>query len=181
MSRTVLMINVNLKCLIEGYTRNVSFYLYEKRAYIRQNETLPFFLFSSLQCLWIRISLVFSTSHLRHNLYAFMEFSYTHQCIVNRTTTAHNDTLERIGIRMRREKIVKGKATTRKKLIFFNVCLCSAKEEEEWKISLHIHIVASWIHSPTVPYSTVIIACSRAICWWCTRPVLYPQQQNNIT
>lgn len=61
-----------------------------------------------------------------------------------------------------------------------------ATVECEWKISLHIHIVASWIHSPTVSYCYVI-ACSSAICCWCTRPVhispwLFPPlTHSNIT
>lgn len=88
----------------------------------------------------------------KHNLYAFMEFSYTRQRIVNGTTTAHNDTLEEMKAR-------KGTTAAKKAyLSFVNMCA-----KGEWKISLHIHIVASWIHSPTVSYCSVVIACLRAM------------------
>lgn len=56
----------------------------------------------------------------KHNLYAFMEFSYTRQRIVNGTTTAHNDTLEEMKAR-------KGATAAKKSLSFIRKYVCEGR------------------------------------------------------
>lgn len=100
----------------------------------------PFFLFSKLDVFQIKIPIISPFYHLRSDVICMHSWiPFTSTCIVNRTTTAHNDILDRIGKRNASWDDESGKAYC------FRYIFAKREAEVEWKISLHIHIVASWI------------------------------------